>query len=1199
MKKPKLIDNNRFFLRDVLIENAPDHKHLSIATGYWDLPGTAEIIDSFKNYESIRLLIGVEPHLSHTNELFPDSFIKADLQSIASLSESKNNERMKLYRDTAKTITQLIDAGILKVKIFRTPRLHAKAYVFGNETDKAPIGIIGSSNFTKAGLISSAELNSLEDQPPMVVYSPPTESMSHTHLSWFNKMWNNEEAIEWGLSFKAIVQDSPTGNLTFGAYDVYIKTLMMVYEDEMYDLPELDSKSKDVLFNFQERNAGILISKLERMKVAILADSVGLGKTITAGAVIRHYLNNNVGDIQIITPASLKQQWMDDLSERLEIDHRDGGFEILSMQDTAAIEKTFEYYNRKWRQNRKIGLFVIDEAHNLRSSSGIRREKIIELLQQHPDAAVLLLTATPINNSLLDLVNQIELALKGKLFSVGVNYKRPTDKSYEMIDFFEALKRIQSLASKAEKKNIKFDYNDFKQTLQEGLRKYLVRSTRQGIEAEAQFDPQLKIRTFPKSLIQSVEYSFSPVLLERLNKEIDKSNLVLENIASRKLNLNYLASFTMMSMHPLDLIHGIDSGKMDAKVRSNKKILESAQGSLYLNESSNSYITGVLQLVFLLGFPVYRPEVYNHKYHSKNLDELRELRANERLGIQLTVHNILRVTWLKRLESSTKALSDSLNNYLKRITLFEKYLDKGIFVTLSDAEYLDSEYGDGTDLDRAFEDYTQYLEDDKSIADKSSLKKRGIERRDAKPETYDLKSLRNDIKRDRDIVKLIITILSLSTQPDFDAKMIALAKQISDITSNGKYGKKVLVFSFFADTVHHLEKNLLHLMNKSNSLFGIQSAFLSGQTKDINHTVSLFSPNSKKYTIKPNEDEINYLFSTDVLSEGQNLQDSAYLINYDLHWNPVRMIQRNGRINRLGSSFSEVLVQNMRPTEDIEFYLKLVNRLENKINVIKNVVGLDQGVLNTDDVNPIEFLDTIYSKGEIPDPDDDLLSLEDDHIFELRKFLSNESIERKEFVKAIPLGKWNLLPDRSNVVRKTLAMEQVKIDTQNSNLTFNEYVFTMIDCKNEYRGDFIDTKTALDVMHTSSKDNDRFVDNIEFDRATIERISASQAKREAKNNPNSNKLKPAETKFLTSFKLHKNSNLDLRKLFEESITDSVEKKEFERVVKKGNKEIKEQGVFNVSTLSDMNQLIKKLQQKDTDSRVISGTRGVLYYAGKK
>jgi hypothetical protein len=87
-------------------------------------------------------------------------------------------------------------------------------------------------------------------------------------------------------------------------------------------------------------------------------------------------------------------------------------------------------------------------------------------------------------------------------------------------------------------------------------------------------------------------------------------------------------------------------------------------------------------------------------------------------------------------------------------------------------------------------------------------------------------------------------------------------------------------------------------------------------------------------------------------------------------------------------------------------------------------------------LNPMEFLDTIYSKGEVPDPDDDLLSLEDDHIFELRKFVSNESIERKEFVKAIPLGKWNLLPEQSNVVRKTLAMEQVKIDTKYSDVNF-------------------------------------------------------------------------------------------------------------------------------------------------------------------
>ena len=1199
MKKPKLIDNNRFYLRDVLIDNASDHNYLSIATGYWDLPGTAEIINSFKDYESIRLLIGVEPHLSHSAGLFPDEFIKADLQSISDATNIKDNDTINIYRSTAKTIVELIDQGILQVKIFRTPRLHAKAYVFGDESDQAPIGIIGSSNFTKAGLTSSAELNSLEDQPPMVVYNPPKTTMSHTHLSWFNQMWMNEEAIEWTGDFKTILQDSPTGDLTFGAYDVYIKTLMTIYEDELHEPPQLDEKSQDVLFKFQARNAGILISKLDRMKVAILADSVGLGKTITAGAVMRHYLNNEVGDIQIIAPASLKQQWKDDLSKTLDLDYRDGGYEILSMQDVSAIEETIEYYGRKWRQNRKISLFIIDEAHNLRSSSGTRRDKITELLQQHPEAAVLLLTATPINNSLIDLVNQLELGLKGKLFSVGVNYRRPTDKSNEMIDFFEALKRIQSLASKAQKKNTTFNYDDYKQTLQEGLRKYLVRSTRQGIEAEAKNDPSLRNRSFPKSIIQSVEYSFDSYLIGILNREVEGGLFsTLEGIDSRKLNLEYLSIFTMLPMHPIDLINGIDSEEMRASVRANKRQLQSVKGGLYLDKVTSSYITGVLQLVYLLGFPVYRPEVYNNKYHKKNIDELNELKANERLGVQLTIHNILRITWLKRLESSTQALLDSLNNYLRRIELFEKYLDMGYFVTLSDADYLENAYDDGTQIEKAFEDYQQYLEDEKSNTTTLSLKKKGIERREAKKDVYNIDALLKDIERDRRIVKLIVDILRTSTNSKYDAKLLALAKQIDHVIAEEKYGKKVIVFSFFADTIRHLENNLPELMIDSNPLYRLQSAYLSGNSSDIEKTVSLFSPTSKGYPLKDSDYEINYLFSTDVLSEGQNLQDSAYLINYDLHWNPVRMIQRNGRINRLGSSFNEVLIQNMRPTDDIEFYLKLVNRLENKINVIKNVVGLDQGVLRTEDVNPIEFLDTIYKKGELPDSDDDLLSIEDDHILELRKFIAESSPEQLDFVKSIPVGKWNYLPNLFKQSQKALSLVQVDIEV-NQKEPLKEHIFSLIETSGDYYGEFIDTKSALDLLHTNPDDNTRFPDQIGIDRTLVDRRSLSLARREAKNNPNRLKLKPSEKRFLTAYKNHKLISFDVLRLFEEGISDAIENKEFGKLVTKGNKELREYGNFTNSTLSNTAQLITKLQQKQLGSREVKQMRGILYYASKK
>ena len=153
----------------------------------------------------------------------------------------------------------------------------------------------------------------------------------------------------------------------------------------------------------------------------------------------------------------------------------------------------------------------------------------------------------------------------------------------------------------------------------------------------------------------------------------------------------------------------------------------------------------------------------------------------------------------------------------------------------------------------------------------------------------------------------------------------------------------MIVFSFYADTIEYLRDNLPKYMDV-DFLQGV--AFLSGKdTKEIEQMTNRFSPKSKGYTLQPNETELHTLFATDVLSEGQNLQDSGLLVNYDLHWNPVRMIQRNGRINRLGSQHEEVTIVNMYPTDDLEIYLKLVSTLEKKINRIKNSVGTDQSIL--------------------------------------------------------------------------------------------------------------------------------------------------------------------------------------------------------------------------------------------------------------
>src|SRR5699024_11401195 len=160
-----------------------------------------------------------------------------------------------------------------------------------------------------------------------------------------------------------------------------------------------------------------------------------------------------------------------------------------------------------------------------------------------------------------------------------------------------------------------------------------------------------------------------------------------------------------------------------------------------------------------------------------------------------------------------------------------------------------------------------------------------------------------------------------------------------------EYGSKVLVFSFFSDTIDYLEKALPEMIGGKIENFQERSSFISGNKVNKIETARLFSPKSQKYKLDRTEKEIDFLFATDVLSEGQNLQDAGILVNYDLHWNPVRMIQRNGRINRLGSTYDEVLIANARPSDDLEAYLKLVRRLERKIETINSTVVNDQNSL--------------------------------------------------------------------------------------------------------------------------------------------------------------------------------------------------------------------------------------------------------------
>lgn len=1217
MAYPHLIDNIRKNLGDTLRDIAPNYKKISLATGYWDLPGTAELIEILKDYDSIRLLIGQEP-LSYryqkimkldykkVDEMFPDEDFKSDLENDA------KDKNVTSLRNTVVTLAELIEQGKLEVKVFRKTMLHAKAYIFGDYSSDDAIGIVGSSNFTKAGLGKNTELNALEDDYRIVTYTPTSAGQENGYLSWFDSLWNDEAAIEWTGDFKQILQNSPVGDMTYGPYDTYIKTLMEVYPEEIAPQETLEEETSDILFSFQNRNAGILINKLANNGVAILADSVGLGKTITGGAVIKHYLNKSNGDanVLIIAPAALKQQWKDDLSSVLGIDYMSGDYQIVSQQDGNAIHNIYEEYAKNWRRHKKIDLFVIDEAHNLRSNAGQRHDTILELLQQHPNAHVLLLTATPINNSLMDIANIIQIASKGKLTSVNVSYARPDGSGTELLDFYVALKRIQTEIRKAEKagEDVEKLLEKVKPTIHEGLRHYLVRSTRQGVEAEGGIVDKKtgQKKEFPKSAVSSIKYEYDKKITDYFYNAIgDHVTNTFEGIDPRLVNLTYMSEITQRTSHPLDFLNEIlmDEDKIYERLPINNDLGEQ---KLYLESPVKNLVQNVLQLIFVMGFTPYRPELYQHKYWNKTIEEISDLKdVSQDIKVQLAVHNVLQVTWLKRMESSAAALLYSVINYEKRMQLFEKYLNKGFIVNLMDANLLESDYNNGEDIDQAFKDYEKYLKEKEKWLDEGKnpdeLKKYGVEKKKADPKIYNIKQLQADLVRETKIISLLKETLNEVIKPEYDSKAQHLCEEIKNTLALGKYGKKVIVFSFFADTIKYLQSNAKELFESIDADFEEHSAYISGQSGEVEKQVKKFSPKSKKYTFAAGEEELNFLFATDVLSEGQNLQDAGYLINYDLHWNPVRMIQRNGRINRLGSSYDEVLISNMRPIDDLEIYLNLVHRLEGKIKTIRNTIGLDQGVLSTKDVNPIEFIEKYYTDGALPDDEDDLLAHTDDHIIELRKFIAANPKDSKEYlrVKNMPLGKWNYMPDSTTYTDDSLALMKVYGSQGEDKKEFTNIFFIDVTHKNgDMVATYIDYVKALNYLKTVADDNQRKKDNISIDRLKVSKRASAEAKRQADNPVGMYNITPQYQKALNTIAPYVMGSIpfDIQRTIQLGVTTTDLKKSLETNLRQINKEQSENGSVYSTTIVDFTKVINEIYENIGDEKSIDEVEGALYYA---
>ncbi|MBM3403205.1 MAG: hypothetical protein FJY21_13045, partial [Bacteroidetes bacterium] len=664
MVLPKIIENRRKILLDVLKEVSTFHTELSIATGYWDLEAIRMLMTECESMKKIRLLIGREPlinryQLSMPENDFPDQDFKSDLAKLKPES---------YYKSLISEIKEWITDGKLEVKVYKSNFLHAKCYIFGNYDSENAVGIIGSSNFTKNGLIGNNELNSLESDHRIVSFKPRNQNQEVGHLAWFDSFWNDPNSITWNESFTSILESSPVGDKLYSPYESYIKTLFEIYKDELIDEEFLVSTSgnKRSLFEFQRKNVQSLLRRLKKYRVAMLADSVGLGKTLTAINVIKQYSEDSEGKkrVEVICPKSLVQQWTKELAQE-EI----YGLKPLTLQNSNEISA-----KRELDSIASVSLFVIDESHNLRASNGQRFNQFLEWIRANKKAHVLLLTATPINNELSDLTNQILLGTGG---DAEVLKMTVTDDNFqtEQRSFYQVVTNLQKKVNQDLKRNGTIDYENIKQTMSTVIRAFVVRRTRQGIENEYGYlEIDGEVKKFPKVKSEVLEYGHLDKCLEDV-KKVRSTKIDLEKI----YNVEPSALLSNMGIlnHPLRLL------EQKPQIAPNNSCYENP--SFYL-----------FQLILSLGFIPYRWKIYQTTYYGKSRSDIQEMRLNseesKKLLLQLGMYGILRTVFFKRLESSASALYSSIINYERKLLAFEKGLKEGRVVAVSDIEALEESF---------------------------------------------------------------------------------------------------------------------------------------------------------------------------------------------------------------------------------------------------------------------------------------------------------------------------------------------------------------------------------------------------------------------------------------------------------------------------------------------------------------------------
>lgn len=779
------------------------------------------------------------------------------------------------------------------------------------------LNINDNKTYLNVDEFSSAGLGYQKDN---TIFNPVTKiddnyEMTKYYLNNFKTLWNDSsllndvtsEVVEYISDLYK--ENSPEFIYYVILYNIFHEFLLDVSEDNLANdrVGFKNSKIWNTLYDFQKDAALGIINKLETYNGCILADSVGLGKTFTALAVIKYYQERNKS-VLVLCPKKLSDNWNTYRSNYKDNPLQEDRFnyDVLYHTDLSrkrGMSNGIDLSKVNWGN---YDLVVIDESHNFRNNDARKTETrysrlLNDVMKAGVRTKVLMLSATPVNNRFNDLKNQLALAYEGKTNVIDENISKT--------------KSIDTILKNAQK-----TFNDWSKL--------------------------------------PIEERTSQRLLKELNTDFDFFKL-LDSVTIARSRKHIEKYYDMNQI-----------GNFPTRLRPISKTTE-------LTNIPDFYsMEEIYNSLSRLNLCIYTPFEYILPTRIQKYEEMYDIKVKEGQSVfkqrdrERSLLILMRVNLLKRLESSQdsfkitlRKILENINSTINAIDTFEKY---GAGSTIDGNQY--DEYSEDDDIENALED------DSTQIG-----KKVKIDLRDMNTIGW-----KENLQRDQAILNDLLEQFN-RIKPENDLKLISLAKIIENKIENpiNEDNKKVIIFSAFADTANYIYTNLAPIIKDK---YGLESALVtgSGQNKctlktstDFNELLSLFSPMSKRGKEVVNEmkikgeKQIDILIATDCISEGQNLQDCDFLINYDIHWNPVRIIQRFGRIDRIGSKNKVIQLVNFWPNMKLDDYINLKNRVEDRMALT------DISATGEDNVLTNESNDMEYRKAQLQKLKDEVVDLED------------------------------------------------------------------------------------------------------------------------------------------------------------------------------------------------------------------------------